>query len=127
MKKIAIIITIAAMASCKDKATEIPKDKSPDAIVNEAAVPYIAKEIGVLDFEVTVARDTTRDAFYRGIAIDKIRHDEAEYLDSVTIENIFSQDFEECLENQKNLIAANWRQIERSKKLKQLVVEKFKK
>ena len=126
MKKIAIII-IVAIASCKEKAKEIPKDKTPDEIVNEAAVPYIAKEMGELDINVATARDTTRNTIYRGIAIDKIRRDEVEYLHSATIENIFSQDFEERLENQKKLIIANLRQIERNKQYKQSLIEQFKK
>ena len=115
------------MASCKEKAKEITKDKTPDEIVNEAAVPYIAKEMGELDINVAIARDTTRNTIYRGIAIDKIRGDEVEYLHSATIENIFSQDFEERLENQKKLIIANWRQIERNKQYKQSLIEQFKK
>jgi hypothetical protein len=127
MKKIAIIITVVAMASCKEKAIEMPKDKTPDEIVNEAAVPYIAKELGELDNNIMIARDTTRNTIYRGIAINKIRHDWVEYLNSATIENIFSKDFEERLENQKKLIVANWRQIERNKQYAQLVIEQFKK
>ena len=127
MKKIAIIITVVAIASCKEKAIEMPKDKTPDEIVNEAAVPYIAKELGELDNNIMIARDTTRNTIYRGIAIDKIRHDGVEYLNSATIENIFSQDFEERLENQKKLIVANSRQIERNKQYAQLVIEQFKK
>ena len=127
MKKIAIIITVVAIASCKEKAIEMPKDKTPDEIVNEAAVPYIAKELGELDNNIMIARDTTRNTIYRGIAIDKIRHDGVEYLNSATIENIFSQDFEERLENQKKLIVANCRQIERNKQYAQLVIEQFKK
>ena len=115
------------MASCKEKAKEMPKDKTPDEIVNEAAMPYIAKEMGELDFNVMIARDTTRDTIYRGIAIDKIRRDDVEYLYSATIENIFSQDFEERLETQKKLIIANRRQIEHNKQYKQLVIEQFKK
>ena len=115
------------MVSCKEKAKEIPKDKTPDEIVNAAAVPYIAKELGELDINVATARDTTGSIIYRGIVIDKIRHDEVEYLYSATIENIFSQDFEERLENQKKLIIANWRQIERNKQYKQSLVEQFKK
>jgi hypothetical protein len=126
MKKIAIII-IVTMASCKEKAKEITKDKTSDEIVNEAAVPYIAKQMGELDINVAIARDTTRNTIYRGIAIDKIRRDEVEYLHSATIENIFSQDFEERLENQKKLIIANWRQIERNKQYNQSLVEQFKK
>jgi hypothetical protein len=54
MKKIAIII-IVAIASCKEKTKEIPKDKTPDEIVNEAAVPNIAKELGELDINVATA------------------------------------------------------------------------
>lgn len=115
MKKIAIII-IVAIASCKEKTKEIPKDKTPDEIVNEAAVPYIAKELGELDINVATARDTTGSIIYRDIVIDKVRRDEVEYLYSVTIENIFSQDFEERLENQKKLIIAKCRQIERNKR-----------
>ena len=111
------------MASCKEKA----KDKTPDEIVNEAAVPHITMEMGELDINVAIARDTTRNTIYRGIAIDKIRSGEVEYLYSATIENIFSQDFEERLENQKKLIIANWRQIERNKQYKQSLVEQFKK
>ena len=126
MKKIAIII-IVAIASCKEKAKEIPKDKTPDEIANEAAVPYIAKEMGELDINVAIARDTTRNTIYRGIAIDKIRRDEVEYLYSATIENIFSQDFEERLENQKKLIITKCRQIERNKQYKQSLVEQFEK
>src|ERR1700693_5781482 len=126
MKKIAIII-IAAMASCKEKAKEMAKYKTQDEIVNEAALPYIAKEMGELDFNITVARDTTRDTIYRDFAIDKIRQHAVEYLYSATIENIYSQDFEERLENQKKLIIANCRQIERNKQYKQLVIEQFKK
>ena len=126
MKKIAIII-IVTIASCKEKAKELPKDKTPDEIVNEAAVPYIAKELGELDINVATARDTTGSIIYRGIVIDKIRHDKVEYLYSATIENIFSQDFEERLENQKKLIIANRRQIERNKQYKQSLVEQFKK
>ena len=127
MKKIAIIIIIVAMASCKEKAKEITKDKTPDEIVNEAAVPYIAKELGELDINVATVRDTTGNITYRGIVLDKIRRDEVEYLYSATIENIFSQDFEARLENQKKLIIANWRQIERNKQYKQSLVEQFKK
>ena len=127
MKKIALIITIVAMASCKQKAKEMSKYRTPDEIVNEAARPYIAKEMGELDFNVMTARDTTRDTIYRCFAIDKIRRDKVEYLYSATIENIFSQDFEERLENQKKLIIANWTQIERNKQYKQSLVEQFKK
>ena len=114
MKKIAIII-IVAIASCKEKAGEIPKDKTPDEIVNEAAVPYIGKELGELDINVAAARDTTGSIIYRGIVIDKVRRDEVEYLYSATIENIYSQDFEERLENQKKLIITKCRQTERNK------------
>jgi hypothetical protein len=126
MKKIAIII-IVAMASCKEKAMEIPKYKTPDEIINEAAMPHAAKELGELDINVATARDTTGSIIYRGIVIDKIRRDEVEYLYSATIENIFSQDFEDRLENQKKLIVANWRLIERNKHYKQSLVEQFKK
>jgi hypothetical protein len=127
MKKIAIIIIIVTMASCKEKVKEITKNKTPDEIINEAAVPYIAKEMGELDINVAIARDTTRNTIYRGIAIDKIRLDEFEYLYSATIENIFSQDFEERLENQKKLIIVNWRRIERNKQYKQSLVQQFEK
>ena len=115
------------MVSCKEKASDIPKGKTPDEIVNEAAVPYITKELRELDINIATARDTTGNIIYRGIVIDKIRRDEGEYLYSATIENIFSQDFEERLENQKKLIVANWRQIERNKHYKQSLVEQFKK
>ena len=103
MKKIAIIILVAA-ASCKENAKKIHKDKTPDEIVNEAAVPNIVKELGELDINVATARDTTESIIYRGIIIDNIRRDKVEYLYSATIENIFSQDFEERLENQKQFI-----------------------
>ncbi len=122
MKKIIVVILIA-MASCKEKA----EDKTPDQIVNEAAMPCIAKEIGELDFNVMNARDTTRSPIYRNIVIDKIRSSGPEYLYSTTIENIFSRDFEERLESQKKLIVANWRQIERNKQYEQIVIESFKK
>lgn len=115
------------MASCKEKAMEISKYKTPDEIINEAAVPHVAKELGELDMNVATARDTTGSIIYRGIVIDKIRRDEFEYLYSATIENIFSRDFEDRLENQKKLIVANCRQIERSKHYKQSLVEQFKK
>ena len=127
MKKTAIILILVTITSCKEKAKEVVKDKTPDEIVKEAAVPYIAREIGELDINVMIARDTTRNEIYRGIAIDKMRRNEADYLYSATIENIFSQDFEERLENQKKLITANWRQIERNKQFKQLVMVQFKK
>jgi hypothetical protein len=127
MKKITIILILVTITSCKEKAKEAIKEKTPDEIVKEAAVPYIAREIGELDINVMIARDTTRNETYRGIAIDKIRRDEADYLYPATIENIFSRDFEERLENQKKLITENWRQIERNKQLKQLVIEQFKK
>jgi hypothetical protein len=123
MKKITIIIRVA-IASCKEKAKEISKDKTPDEIVNEAARPYIAKELDELDINVATARDTTGSTIYRGIVIDKVRRDEVEYLYSATIENIFSQDFEERLENQKKLIIAKCRQIERNK---QSLIAQFKK
>lgn len=117
MKKIAIIILVT-IASCKENAKEIQKDETPDEIVNEAAVPYIAKELGELDINVATARDTTESIIYRGIIIDNIRRDKAEYLYSATIENIFSQDFEGRLENQKKLIITRCRQIERNKQYK---------
>ena len=126
MKKIAIIILVA-IASCKEKAKEIHKDKTPDEIVNEAAVPYIAKELGELDLNVATARDTTESIIYRGIIIDNIRHDKVEYLYSATLENIYSQDFEERLENQKRLIITKCRQIERNKQYKQSLIALFKK
>ena len=126
MKKIAIIILVV-IASCKEKAKEIHKDKTPDEIVNEAAVPYIAKELGELDLNVATARDTTESIIYRGIIIDNIRHDKVEYLYSATLENIYSQDFEERLENQKRLIITKCRQIERNKQDKQSLIALFKK
>ena len=126
MKTIAILFILVTITSCTKKAKEIT-DKTSGQIVNEAAIPYIAREIGELDMNVMIARDTTRNKIYRGIAIDKIRRSEADYLYSVTIENIFSRDFEERLENQKKLIAANWIQIERNKRLKQVVIEQLKK
>ena len=126
MKKIAIIILVV-IASCKEKAKEIQKDKTPDEIVNEAAVPYIAKELGELDLNVATARDTTESIIYRGIIIDNIRHDKVEYLYSATLENIYSQDFEERLENQKKLIITKCRQIERNKQDKQSLIALFKK
>ena len=126
MKKIAIIILVV-IASCKEKAKEIHKDKTPDEIVNEAAVPYIAKELGELDLNVATARDTTESIIYRGIIIDNIRHDKVEYLYSATLENIYSQDFEERLENQKKLIITKCRQIERNKRYKQSLIALFKK
>jgi len=126
MKKIAIIILVV-IASCKEKAKEIHKDKTPDEIVNEAAVPYIAKELGELDLNVATARDTTESIIYRGIIIDNIRHDKVEYLYSATLENIYSQDFEERLENQKKLIITKCRQIERNKQYKQSLIALFKK
>ena len=114
------------MASCKGQVKEITKDKTPDEIVNEAAVPYIAKELGELDINVAIARDTTRNTIYR--VLQQIKSgDKVEYLYSATIENIFSQDFEARLENQKKLIIANWRQIELNKQYKQSLVEQFKK
>ena len=126
MKKIAIIILVV-IASCKEKAKEIHNDKTPDEIVNEAAVPYIAKELGELDLNVATARDTTESIIYRGIIIDNIRHDKVEYLYSATLENIYSQDFEERLENQKKLIITKCRQIERNKQYKQSLIALFKK
>jgi len=126
MKKIAIIILVV-IASCKEKAKEIHNDKTPDEIVNEAAVPYIAKELGELDLNVATARDTTESIIYRGIIIDNIRHDKVEYLYSATLENIYSQDFEERLENQKKLIITKCRQIERNKQYKQSLIALFEK
>ena len=126
MKTIAIVLILVTITSCKKKEKEVT-DKTPNQIVKEAAVPYIAREIAELDMNVMIARDTTRNSIYRGIAIDKIRRTEADYLYSVTIENIFSRDFEERLENQKKLITSNWRQIERNKQFKQVVIEQFKK
>lgn len=127
MKKITIIITAVAMVSCKEKAIEMHKDKSPDEMANEAAAPYITKELGELDNNITIARDTTKNAIYRGVAIDNIRHEGVEYLNSATIENVFSPDFEDRLEKQKKLIIVNLRQIERNKQYTQLVIEQFKK
>jgi len=126
MKTIAIILILVTMTSCKKKAKEVT-DKTPEQIAKEAAVPYITREIGELDMNVMIARDTTRNKIYRSIAIDKIRDGEADYLYSTTIENIFSGNFEVRLENQKKLITANWRQIERNKQLKQVVIEQLKK
>lgn len=126
MKTIAIIFILVIITSCK-KNTKAVTDKTPEQIANEAAVPYIVKEIGELDMNVMIARDTTKNTIYRGIAIDKIRNSEADYLYSATIKNIFSPEFEKQLENQKNLIAANWRQIERNKRFKQVVIEQLKK
>jgi len=126
MKTIVIILILVTITSCKKKAQKVT-DKTPDQIVNEAAVPYIAREIAALDMNVMIARDTTRNTIYRGIALDKIRRTEADYLYPATIENIFSHDFEERLENQKKLIATNWRQIERNKQFKQLAVDQLKK
>jgi NADPH:quinone reductase-like Zn-dependent oxidoreductase len=126
MKKI-ILITVVVMTSCKEKAAEMPKDKTADEIINLAAVPYIARELGDLDNNIMMARDTTGNTTYREIAIDNIRRDGAEYLNSITIENIFSPDFEDRLEKQKKLIIANWRQIERNKQYPQFVIEQFKK
>ncbi len=126
MKTIVIIFILVTITSCKKNAKEVT-DKTPEQIVNEAAVPYIAKEIGELDMNVMIARDTTRNTVYRSIAIDKIRSSEADYLYPATIENVFSPDFEERLENQKKLIAVNWRQIERNKRFKQVVIEQLKK
>ena len=126
MKTIAIILILVTITSCKKKEKEAT-DKTPDQIVKEAAIPYITREIGELDMNVMIARDTTRNKIYRGIAIDKIRRGEGDYLYSATIENIFSRDFEDRLENQKKLIAANWRQIERNRRLKQVVIEQLKK
>jgi hypothetical protein len=126
MKKIAIMIVIT-LASCNEKAKEIPKNKTQDEMVKEAAMPYIAKEIGELDFNVTIARDKTQDSIFRYIAIDKIRQNGAEYLYSATIENIYSRDFERRLENQKKLIITNWREIERNRQYKQSAIEQFKK
>jgi hypothetical protein len=127
MKKITIIIILVAMASCKEAAKEMPGDKTRDQMVNEAAMPYIIKEMGELDFNVTIARDKTKDTIFRGIAIDKIRQAGAEYLYSATIENIYSRDFDERLENQKKLIITNRREIERNKQYKQSAIEQFKK
>jgi hypothetical protein len=126
MKTIAILFIIVTITSCKKKTKEVI-DKTPEQIANEAAIPYIAREIGELDMNVMTARDTTRNTIYRGLAIDKIRRSEGDYLYSASIENIFSRDFEEHLENQKKLIAANWRQIERNKRFKQVVIEDLKK
>ena len=126
MKTIAIVLILVTITSCKKKEKEVI-NKTPDQIVKEAAMSYIAREIAELDMNVMIARDTTRNSIYRGIAIDKIRRTEADYLYPVTIENIFSRDFEERLENQKKLIAANWRQIERNKQFKQLAVDQLKK
>ena len=126
MKTIAIILILVTITSCKKNAKEVT-EKTPDQMVKEAAVPYIAKEIEELDLNVMIARDTTRNTIYRSIAIEKIKRNEADYLDSATIENVFSTDFEERLENQKKLIAANWIQIERNKQFKQIVIEQLKK
>ena len=126
MKTIAVILILFTITSCKKKAQR-DTDKTPDQIVNEAAVPYIAREIAELDMNVMIARDTTRNTIYRGIALDKIRRTEADFLYPATIENIFSQDFEQRLENQKMLIATNWRQIERNKQFKQLAIDQLKK
>ena len=126
MKTIAIIFALVTITSCKKKSNDVT-GKTPDQIINEAAAPYITKEIGALDLNVMIARDTTRNTIYRGIALDKIRHTEADYLYAVTIENIFSPDFEDRLENQKKLIAANWRQIERNKQFNQLAADQVKK
>ncbi len=126
MKTIAIIFILVTITSCKTKVKDVT-DKTPDQIVKEAAIPFIAREIGELDLNVVIARDTTRNTIYRSIAIDKIRSSEADYLYSVTIENIFSRDFEERLENQKKLIAANCIQVERNKRFKQVVIEQLKK
>jgi hypothetical protein len=127
MKKIAIIITVIAITSCKDKAIKIPENKPTDEVVNEAAMPYIVRELVELDNNMIIARDTTTTATYRNIAIDKIRREGSEYLNSATIDNIFSRDFADRLENQKKLITANCRQIERNKQYAQLVMEQFKK
>ena len=89
MKTIVIILILVTITSCKKKAQKVT-DKTPDQIVNEAAVPYIAREIAALDMNVMIARDTTRNTIYRGIALDKIRRTEADYLYPATIENIFS-------------------------------------
>lgn len=126
MKTIAVILILFTITSCKKKAQR-DTDKTPDQIVNEAAVPYIAREIAELDMNVMIARDTTRNTIYRGIALDKIRRTEADFLYPATIENIFSQDFEQRLENQKKLIATNWRQTERNKQFKQLAIDQLKK
>lgn len=126
MKTIAVILILFTITSCKKKAQR-DTDKTPDQIVNEAAVPYIAHEIAELDMNVMIARDTTRNTIYRGIALDKIRRTEADFLYPATIENIFSQDFEQRLENQKKLIATNWRQTERNKQFKQLAIDQLKK
>ncbi len=126
MKKIAVIVLLA-IASCKEKAKEMPGDKTRNEIVNEAARPYIVEEMGELDFNVSIARDATKDTIFRNIAIEKIRRVEAEYLYSATIENIYSSDFEERLENQKRLIITNWREIERNKQYNQSAIEQFKK
>ena len=126
MKTLTIIFMLITITSCKKKAKEVA-GKTPDQIINEAAAPYIAREISLLDLNVMIAKDTTRNTFYRSIALDKIHHAEPDYLSSATIENIFSRDFEERLENQKKLIATNWRQIERNKQFKQLAVDQVKK
>jgi hypothetical protein len=122
MKKIAIVITIIVVASCKEKSIEIPKNKLADEVVNKAAMADIANQLQALDNNVIIARDTTKNAIYRSIAVDKIRRSGAVYLDSLTTENIFCADFARRLESQKQLIISNCRQIIRTRQYTQLVI-----
>ncbi len=122
MKKI-VVLTVVALTSCKGTDVKKPGYKTPDQRVNEAAVPFITKELGELDNTIMIARDTTENTTYRSMAIDKIRHDGFEYLSSTTLENIFSKDFQERLESEKRLIITKWRQIERNKHYTELAIE----
>lgn len=126
MKKITIIIAMV-IVSCKVKHIEMPLSKTTDQIVNEAAASSITKELSELDNNIIIARDTARNTIYRNAAINSIRHDAPEYLHTVNIENIFSKDFEEHLQNQKKLIIANCRQVVFNKQYKQLAIEQINK
>jgi hypothetical protein len=122
MKKI-IVLTVVALTSCKGTNVKKTGYKTSEQRANEAAAPFITKELGELDNLITIARDTTANTAYRSIAVDQIRKDGVEYLNSTTLENIFSRDFEEQLESQKKLIITKWRQIERNRHYSELAIE----
>lgn len=125
MKMIVVLLIATAITSCGKEPKKTSVDMMQEEVINKAAMPYISKEITVLDFNVSIARDATSDTIFRTIAISNIRICGPEYLHAASLENISSPVFESWLESQKKLIVNRWKEMQRNKQYKLSAIEQF--
>jgi len=102
-KMLFVLLSAASIFSCSQKETKTEQQKAEE-IVNEASSTEIANQLAGLNMDVAQIRNELLTKEQRQRYMDHMKENYIGFLAMATLDNINSQEFEEALNRQKELI-----------------------